>query len=81
MKLYDMIKKDQSSIKAQMHNALGRYFPEFLSIFIDWTGKAALHLLDKGYLPKNIVQTTEEDLLFEIKQGAKRGVGMKKCRR
>lgn len=80
MKLYDMIKEDQSSIKAQMHNALDRYFPEFLTVFKDWTGKAALHLLDKGYLPENIVQITEEELLFEVKKGAKRGVGIKRVK-
>src|SRR5699024_4070768 len=63
MKLYDIMKEDQSSIKSQMHNALDRYFPEFLSVFKDWTGKAALHLLDKGYLPEDIVQASEEELL------------------
>src|SRR5699024_7125720 len=47
MKLYDMIKEDQSSIKAQMNNASDRYFPEFLTVFKDWTGKAALHLLEQ----------------------------------
>lgn len=78
MKLYDMIKEDQSSIKAQMHNALDRYFPEFLHVFKDWTGKAALHLLDQGYLPEDIVQASEEELLFEVKKSAKRGVGIKK---
>src|SRR5699024_12077140 len=30
MKLYDMIQEDMSSIKAQMHHTLDRYFPEFL---------------------------------------------------
>jgi len=78
MKLYDMIKEDQSSIKAQMNNASDRYFPEFLTVFKDWTGKAALHLLEQSYLPKDIVQASEEELLFEVKQAAKRGVGIKK---
>src|SRR5690625_2024156 len=64
MKLYDMIKEDQSSIKAQMNNASDRYFPEFLTVFKDWTGKAALHLLEQSYLPKDIVQASEEELLF-----------------
>src|SRR5699024_1764323 len=47
MKLYDMIQEDMSSIKAQMHNALDRYFPEFLDVFKDWTGKAALQDIKK----------------------------------
>ncbi|KPH68447.1 MULTISPECIES: IS110 family transposase [Bacillaceae] len=78
MKLYDIMKEDQSSIKAQMHNALDRYFPEFLSVFKDWTGKAALHLLDKGYLPEDIVQSSEEELLLEVKKAARRSVGVKR---
>src|SRR5690625_7257816 len=81
MKLYDIMKEDQSSIKAQMHNALDRYFPEFLSVFKDWTGKAALHLLDKGYLPEDIVQASEEELLLEVKQTARRAVGRSEERR
>lgn len=78
MKLYDIIQEDMSSIKAQMHNALDRYFPEFLHVFKDWTGKAALHLLERGYMPEDIRQTTEEALLLEVKQAAKRGVGLKR---
>ncbi len=52
MKLYDIIQEDVASIKAQMQNALDRYFPEFLTVFKDWTGKAALHLLDKAICQK-----------------------------
>lgn len=78
MKLYDIIQEDMSSIKAQMHNALDRYFPEFLDVFKNWTGKAALHLLERGYMPEDIRKTSEEDLLSDVKQAAKRGVGMKR---
>ncbi len=80
MKLYDIIQEDMSSIKAQMHNALDRYFPEFLNVFKDWTGKAAFYLLEKGYLPEDIRKTSEEDLLLEVKKAAKRGVGIKRIR-
>ncbi|WP_085520704.1 IS110 family transposase [Tuberibacillus sp. Marseille-P3662] len=78
MKLYDIIQEDMSSIKAQMHNALDRYFPEFLDVFKDWSGKAALHLLERGYMPEDIRKTSEEDLLLEVKEAAKRGVGIKR---
>lgn len=78
MKLHDIIQEDLSSIKAQMHNALDRYFPEFLDVFKDWTGKAALHLLEKGYLPNDIRQASEEDLMAEVKTAAQRAVGMKR---
>lgn len=78
IKLYDMIQEDMSSIKAQMHNALDRYFPEFLVVFKDWTGKAALHILEKGYLPEDIRKASQEELLLEVKQAAKRAVGSKR---
>lgn len=78
IKLHDIIQEDLSSIKAQMHNVLDRYFPEFLTVFKDWTGKAALHLLGKGYLPEDIRSHSKEELLVEVKMAAKRGVGRKR---
>ncbi|QKY68677.1 IS110 family transposase [Lentibacillus sp. CBA3610] len=78
MKLHDMMQEDLSSIKAQMHNALDRYFPEFLTVFKDWTGKAALHFLKEGYLPEDIQSSSEEELMGEVKQATKRGVGIKR---
>ncbi|GGB44029.1 IS110 family transposase [Lentibacillus populi] len=78
IKLHDMMQEDVASIKAQVHNALDRYFPEFLTVFKDWTGKAALHFLKKGYLPEDIQASSEEELMAEVKQAAKRGVGVKR---
>ena len=78
IKLYDMIQEHLSSIKAQMHNVLDRYFPEFLTVFKDWTGKASLHLLEKGYLPMDIQKKTEEELLRDVKSSAKRAIGIKR---
>ncbi|WP_449354007.1 IS110 family transposase [Virgibacillus natechei] len=80
MKLHDMMREDLASIKAQMHNVLDRYFSEFLTVFKDWTGKAALHFLKKGYLPEDIQSRSEEELLDEMKQAANRGVGIKRIR-
>lgn len=78
IKLHDMMQEDLTSIKTQVHNALDRYFPEFLTVFKDWTGKAALHFLKKGYLPEDIRKSSEEELMAEVKQAAKRGVGIKR---
>lgn len=80
MKLHDMIQEDISSIKAQMHNALDRYFPEFLTVFKDWTGLSALHLLTLGYLPDDIINTSEDVLLEEVNTVTKRSVGVKRIR-
>ncbi|MGR2782621.1 IS110 family transposase [Bacillus subtilis] len=78
MKLHDIIQEDLSSIKAQVHNALDRYFPEFLEVFKDWRGKAALHLLEKGYLPDDICKASEEELMAEVKSASQRAVGIKR---
>lgn len=80
MKLHDIIQEDLNSIQAQMHNLLDRYFPEFLQVFKDWTGKAALHLLKQGFFPHEIRNTSEEELLTEIKTATKRAVGLKRVR-
>ncbi len=67
MKLHDIVQEDLSSIKAQMHNFLDRYFPELLSVYQDLTGKTVLYLLSQGYLPGDLCQKTEDELLYEIK--------------
>lgn len=50
---------------------------EFLDVFKDWISKAALHLLESDYLPDYIRKVSEKDLLLEVKQAVKRGVGIK----
>src|SRR5699024_7341981 len=80
MKLHDMMQEDLASIKAQVLNALDRYFPEILTVFKDWTGKAALHFLEKGYLQADIQSSSEEELMAELKQAVKRDVGIKHIR-
>jgi len=80
MKLHDMIQEDISSIKAQMHNALDRYFPEFFSVYKSWTGKTALYLLGNGYLPEDINKKTEEELLHELKTNVYKCIGISKVR-
>ncbi|MFS0865683.1 IS110 family transposase [Fredinandcohnia sp. 179-A 10B2 NHS] len=71
MKLYDIIQEDLSSIKAQIHNVLDRFFPEFLTVFKEWDGKTALFVLKCGYLPEDICKKTEEELLIEVKTSVK----------
>ncbi len=80
VKLFDIIQEDLSSIKAQIHNALDRYFPEFLTVFKKWNGKTALYLLKRGYLPKDIQQKTEDELLKEVKTSVTKNVGIERMR-
>lgn len=60
-----------------MHNLLDRYFPEFLTVFKDWTGRSALHLLTEGYFPVDIINTSEDVLLEEVNKVTKRSVGIR----
>lgn len=76
MKLHERMVEDLAATKAQVHNWLDRYFPEFLTVFKDWEGKAALHLLKQGYLPSDLVSIPTEQLLAEAKQAAKRAIGV-----
>jgi transposase len=76
MKLHERMMEDLAATKAQVHNWLDRYFPEFLTVFKDWEGKAALHLLKQGYLPSELVSIPTEQLLAKAKQAAKRAIGV-----
>ncbi|MFL8939358.1 IS110 family transposase [Rossellomorea oryzaecorticis] len=80
VKLFDIIQEDLSSIKAQIHNALDRYFPEFLTVFKKWDGKTALYLLKRGYLPQDIQQKKEDELLKEVKTSVTKNVGIERMR-
>lgn len=80
VKLFDIIQEDLSSIKAQVHNALDRYFPEFLRVFKKWDGQTALYLLKRGYLPEDIQQKTEDELLKEVKTSVTKNVGIARIR-
>ncbi|MDW4526906.1 IS110 family transposase [Rossellomorea marisflavi] len=80
VKLFDIIQEDLSSIKAQIHNVLDRYFPEFLTVFKKWNGKMAMALLKLGYLPTDIRQKTEEELLYDVKALGTKNVGVARMR-
>nr|WP_254901158.1 transposase [Tuberibacillus sp. Marseille-P3662] len=60
----------------------GRYHEPTLTedVYANYGKKAALHLLERGYMPEDIRKTSEEDLLLEVKEAAKRGVGIKRIK-
>ncbi|MFZ0369494.1 MAG: IS110 family transposase [Halobacillus sp.] len=80
MKLHDMIQEDLSALKARMHNALDRYFPELLGVYDKWTTQTVLYLLEKSYLPQDLCQRSEEDLLQELKTHVNKSTSRKKVR-
>lgn len=71
-KLRDLLNVDLQVVQGQVHNWLDRYFPEFLTVFKSWEGKAAIHFLKLEALPHELVNYTEEELLLSLRQVVKR---------
>ena len=55
-KLRDLLTVDQQIVQGQIHNWIDRYFPEFLTVFKNWEGKAALQLLKLNVLPHELAR-------------------------
>lgn len=79
MNLRDRFTQDLFRVKGRIHNWLDRFFPEFLTVFKDWEGKAALLTLHQFPLPSDIVERGAESILLTWKQDVKRAVGMKRA--
>ncbi len=79
MNVRDRITQDLFRVKGRIHNWLDRFFPEFLTVFKDWEGKAALLTLHQFPLPSDIVERGAESILLAWKQEVKRAVGMKRA--
>ncbi|MCR8870781.1 IS110 family transposase [Peribacillus frigoritolerans] len=79
-KLRDLLNVDLQVVQGQVHNWLDRYFPEFLTVFKSWEGKAAIHFLKLEALPHELVKYTDEELLLSLRQVVKRSIGLKKIR-
>ena len=47
-------------LQGRIHNWLDKYFPEFLTVFKDWSGKMALATLEHIPLPVQLNQITPE---------------------
>ncbi len=68
-----------NQVKARVHNWFDRYFPEYLSVFKDWEGKASLMTMRQFPTPEEIVSTGARDVLAHWKTEVKRGVGIKRA--
>jgi transposase len=80
IKIRDLLSVDLQAVQGQVHNWLDRYFPEFLTVFKDWEGKAALQLFRLHTLPHEIVKLSDEEILAHLKQAVQRAVGVSKVR-
>jgi transposase len=79
-KIRDLLTEDLQTVQGQVHNWIDRYFPEFLTVFKKWEGKAALQFLKLYALPHEIVDFTEDELLSHLRKSVTRSVGVKKVR-
>jgi transposase len=79
-KIRDLLSVDLQAVQGQVHNWLDRYFPEFLTVFKDWEGKAAIQLLKLNLLPHELVNHNEEEILAHLRKAVKRAVGLSKIR-
>lgn len=79
MNMRDRLLRDQLSIQGRIHNWLDRYFPEFLTVFKDWEGKAALMTLQHFPFPSDLVALGAEAIVNVWRQEVQRAVGMKRA--
>ena len=79
MNMRDRLSQDLLSIQGRIHNWLDRFFPEFLIVFKDWEGKAALMTLQHFPLPSEIVALGAEAIVNVWRQGVQRAVGIKRA--
>jgi transposase len=79
-KIRDLLTEDLQTVQGQVHNWIDRYFPEFLTVFKKWEGKAALQFLKLYALPHEIVDFTEHELLSHLRKSVTRSVGLSKIR-
>lgn len=66
-------------VKNQVHQWLGRFFPEHLEVFKDWEGKASLIALHSFPLPYEIVEQGSLGVLIQWRKTIHRGIGIKRA--
>ena len=79
MNLRDSIGKSLVRIKNQVIRWLDQYFPEFMVVFKDWEGKAALITLREFPTPDKIVSMDIDGVVATWKKDISRGVGIKRA--
>ena len=59
-KIRDLLSEDLQTVQGQILNWIDRYFPEFLTVFKKWEGKAALQFLKLYVLPHELVKYSDQ---------------------
>jgi transposase len=79
MKLRDQLTRDLIRTEGRVHRWLDQYFPEFLTVFKDWKGKAALQSLRHFPLPGDVQRLSVEQIVEIWRQQVQRTVGLKRA--
>lgn len=77
MEVYDRHVKRLCEINNKVRRWLHIYFPEFVQVFKDWRGKAALLTLKSFPTPQKVLETGLEGIVSCWKAEIKRGIGFK----
>lgn len=77
-KIRDFLTDDLQTVQGQIHNWIDRYFPEFLTVFKKWEGKAALQFLKLYVLPHELLKFSDQELLIHLRKAVTRSVGLSK---
>lgn len=80
MNMYEQLMKDLQAVQGRVHQWIDRYFPEYITVFANWEGKASIQVLKMGLFPEELIKIEEEKILLEIRKEVKRGIGLKKIR-
>lgn len=76
--LRQIIIKDMTRSKNQIHNWLDRYFPEYKAAYKEWESKSFIRLLRKYTFPSVLSQNTAEEIYEILPPKLRRGVGLRK---
>jgi transposase len=79
MNFREKVMANLNQVKGRVHNWFDRYFPEYLSVFKDWTGKTSLMTMRQFPTPEEIVSTGARGVLEHWKTKVERGVGIKRA--
>lgn len=75
----DRLNAKLNKVKNQVHNWLDRYFPEYLTVFKKWEGKASLLTLENFPLPQDVLAKGVTGIVTQWKSQVKRAVGIKRA--
>jgi len=75
----DRLNTNLIQVKNQIQNWLDRYFPEYLTVFKKWEGKASLLSLRSFPLPQDVLAVGVTGIVSHWKTQVKRAVGIKRA--